>query len=205
MTSKDKDLKDIILEALPQLQCKKCEYKDCESYAEAIVNKNESLNKCEPGSLQTENQLVNILQESRQVITVNEIKKFPIAEIKHEDCIGCTICIKVCPVDAIIGAKHKIHFIINDQCNGCELCISECPVNCMKMITNPNNNSWTWPSKRSDESKRFYYNKKIRIENQNKEKILAKEKLASTAKIRSYIKDALLREENIRKEVKEYE
>ena len=73
------------------------------------------------------------------------------------------------------------------------------------MITNPNNNSWTWPSKRSDESKNFYKNKKIRIENQNKEKILAKEKLASTAKIRSYIKDALLREENIRKEVKEYE
>ena len=75
----------------------------------------------------------------------------------------------------------------------------------MKMITNPNNNSWTWPSKRSDESKKFYHNKKIRIENQNKEKILAKEKLASTAKIRSYIKDALLREENIRKEIKEYE
>ena len=137
MTSKDKDLKNRLLEALPQLQCKKCEYKDCEEYAVAIANKNESLNKCEPGSLQTENQLRNILRQSQKVITVHEIKKFPIAEIKHEDCIGCTICIKVCPVDAIIGAKHKIHFIINDQCNGCELCISECPVNCMEMIVNP--------------------------------------------------------------------
>ncbi len=205
MSLNGKDMKNKLLNALPQLQCKKCQYKDCESYADAIVEKNENLDKCEPGSLQTKNQLTDILQGLQKETIINEIKEFQIAEIKHEDCIGCTICIKVCPVDAIIGAKHKLHFIINDQCNGCELCISECPVNCMKMVTNPNNNSWVWPSKRSDESKNFYKNRKIRIENQNKEKILAKEKLASTAKIRSYIKDALLREENIRKEVKEYE
>ena len=205
MTSKDKDLKDIILEALPQLQCKKCEYKDCEAYADAIIDNNENVDRCEPGSLQTENQLINILRESQKVITVNEIKKFSIAEIKHEDCIGCTICIKVCPVDAIIGAKHKIHFIINDQCNGCELCISECPVNCMKMIVNPAEESWAWPSKRSYQSKIFYKNKKIRLNNQKKEKILARERLASTAKIKSYIKDALLREENKRKQAKVYE
>ena len=205
MTSKDKDLKDIILEALPQLQCKKCEYKDCEAYAEAIINNNESLNRCEPGSLQTENQLINILQESQKVITVNEIKKFSIADIKHEDCIGCTICIKVCPVDAIIGAKHKIHFIINDQCNGCELCISECPVNCMRMIVNPAEESWAWPSERSYQSKNFYKNKTIRLNKQKKEKILTRERLASTAKIKSYIKEALLREENKRKQAKVYE
>ena len=205
MTSKDKDLKDIILEALPQLQCKKCEYKDCEAYAEAIINNNESLKRCEPGSLQTENQLINILQESQKVITVNEIKKFSIADIKHEDCIGCTICIKVCPVDAIIGAKHKIHFIINDQCNGCELCISECPVNCMKMIVNPAEKSWAWPTKKSYQSKNFYINKKLRLNNQKKEKVLARERLASSAKIKSYIKDALLREENKRKQAKVYE
>ena len=205
MTLKDKSLKNRLLEALPQLQCKKCEYKDCEAYAEAIANKNEILNKCEPGSLQTENQLRNILRRSQKVIIVNEIKKFSIAEIKHEDCIGCTICIKVCPVDAIIGAKHKIHFIINDQCNGCELCISECPVNCMKMIVNPAEESWVWPSKRSYQSKNFYENKKIRLTNQKKEKILARERLASTAKIKSYIKDALLREENKRKQAKVYE
>ena len=205
MTSKDKDLKDIILEALPQLQCKKCEYKDCEAYAEAIINNNESLNRCEPGSLQTENQLRNILRQSQKVITVNEIKKFSIAEIKHEDCIGCTICIKVCPVDAIIGAKHKIHFIINDQCNGCELCISECPVNCMEMIVNPAEESWAWPSQKSYQSKNFYINKKLRLNNQKKEKVLARERLASSAKIKSYIKDALLREENKRKQAKVYE
>ena len=205
MALKDKDLKNRLLEALPQLQCKKCEYKDCEAYAEAIANKNESLNKCEPGSLQTEIQLRNILRRSQKAIKVNEIKKFPIAEIKHGDCIGCTICIKVCPVDAIIGAKHKIHFIINDQCNGCELCISECPVNCMKMAVNPAEESWVWPSKKSYQSKNFYNNKKLRLNNQKKEKVLARERLASSAKIKSYIKDALLREENKRKQAKVYE
>ena len=205
MTSRDKDLKNRLLEALPQLQCKKCEYKDCEAYADAIIDNNENLDRCEPGSLQTENQLINILRESQKVITVNEIKKFSIAEIKHEDCIGCTICIKVCPVDAIIGAKHKIHFIINDQCNGCELCISECPVNCMKMIVNPAEESWAWPSIRSHQSKNLYKNKTIRLNNQKKEKILARERLASTAKIKSYIKEALLREENKRKQAKVYE
>ena len=136
---------------------------------------------------------------------INEIKKFSIAEIKHEDCIGCTICIKVCPVDAIIGAKHKIHFIIIDQCNGCELCISECPVNCMEMIVNPAEESWAWPSQKSYQSKNFYNNKKLRLNNQKKEKALARERLASSAKIKSYIKDALLREENKRKQTKVYE
>ena len=205
MTSKDKDLKNRLLEALPQLQCKKCEYKDCEAYANAIIDNNENLDRCEPGLLQTENQLINILRESQKIIAVNEIKKFSIAEIKHEDCIGCTICIKVCPVDAIIGAKHKIHFIINDQCNGCELCIPECPVNSMKMIVNPAEKSWAWPSKRSYQSKNFYNNKKLRLNNQKKEKVLARERLASSAKIKSYIKDALLREENKRKQAKVYE
>jgi len=205
MILKDKSLKNKILEALPQLQCKKCEYKDCDAYAEAIIDKNESLDKCEPGSLETENQLKNILQGSQEEIAVNEIKKYSIAEIEHDDCIGCTICIKVCPVDAIVGAKHKIHFIINDQCNGCELCISECPVNCMKMITNLNEESWTWPTKKSHQSKSFYENKKIRLNYQKKEKILVRERLASSAKIKSYIKDALLREETKRKQIKTYE
>ena len=135
MNNKEK-IKARILNALPQLQCKKCTYKDCESYANAIIFDNEKLNKCEPGSSHTEKQISNILNKNIKLIESNEIKDFPIAKIKVEECIGCTICIKVCPVDAIIGARHKQHFIIDDQCNGCELCITECPVDCMEMIPN---------------------------------------------------------------------
>ena len=62
---------------------------------------------------------------------------YKIAHIHVEHCIGCTICIKVCPVDAILGAKLTQHHIISEYCNGCELCINECPTECMTMIDNP--------------------------------------------------------------------
>ena len=75
----------------------------------------------------------------------------------------------------------------------------------MKMAVNPAEESWVWPSKKSYQSKNFYNNKKLRLNNQKKEKVLARERLASSAKIKSYIKDALLREENKRKQTKVYE
>ena len=205
MSSKSEEIKNRLLRALPQLQCKKCTYKDCESYAESIINKNESLDKCEPGSKLTQNQLSDIMNGSTTEVIINKIENFSIAEIKADECIGCTICIKVCPVDAIIGAKHKLHFVINDKCNGCELCISECPVDCMKMTINHHGKSWNWPSQQADQSNDFYQNKRIRIDKLKKDKYLAKEQLNSSAKIRLYIKDALLREEKKQSQIKEYE
>jgi len=198
-------LKRILVDALPQLQCRKCTYKDCESYADAIINQNEALDKCEPGSNDTYNQLSEIMNGSSKKIKLNEIKNFPIATIETKECIGCTICIKVCPVDAIIGAKHKLHFVIHDQCNGCELCISECPVECMKMMVNPDKKSWIWPSKQSSESDILYQNKKLGIAAIKKEKLITKVKLNSHEKIKSYIKTALSREEERRKNLTEYE
>ncbi len=205
MSTKSEEIKNKLLKALPQLQCKKCTYKDCESYAESIINQNESLDKCEPGSKHTQNQLSDIMKGSIGEIVINKIQKFSIAEIKTYECIGCTICIKVCPVDAIIGAKHKLHFVINDKCNGCELCISECPVDCMTMRTNYHGKSWNWPSKQADQSNSFYQDKKLRIANLKKDKYLAKEQLNSSAKIKLYIKDALSREEEKHVKVEEYE
>ena len=42
-----------ILDILPQMQCKKCKYDDCESYARAIVEDGEETDRCEPGSEST--------------------------------------------------------------------------------------------------------------------------------------------------------
>ena len=103
-----------ITSALPQLQCKKCGYEDCISYASAVVNQKEALNKCEPGQQKTELQLKNILQGIEK-ISLNKIQNYQIAAINENQCIGCTICIKICPVAAIIGAKQQKHFIINNQ------------------------------------------------------------------------------------------
>ena len=156
-----KNQKEIILkiiDALPQLQCKKCTYDDCKSYANAIVNNDEEINKCEPGSSFTELQLKNILDGVGK-IEQNDIKAYKIASIDLDECIGCTICIKVCPVDAIIGARHQKHFIIDNICNGCELCIKQCPVDCMGMIINNEKLPWEWPSQQADLSKDSYYAK----------------------------------------------
>jgi len=187
-----------IINALPQLQCKKCTYDDCKSYANAIVNDDETLNKCEPGSSFTEFQLKNILNGQGQ-IEKNDIKEYKIASIDLDECIGCTICIKVCPVDAIIGARHQKHFIIDNICNGCELCIKQCPVNCMEMITNNEKLSWEWPSKQADLSKDSYYAKvsrNIRLKQDNK-------KLNERSSAENYVNN-LISKNNI-KDYKEYE
>ena len=150
----DKELVNQIIEVLPQLQCKKCEYPDCKSYAQSIINKKEKTDKCEPGGPQTQNHIKALLLNHNYQPN-EQTKMHEIADIVREECIGCTICIKVCPVDAIVGARHMIHKVLEDQCNGCELCIDECPVNCMSM-TKANQKNWIWPSKQSEDSKNNY-------------------------------------------------
>ena len=100
-----------IINALPQLQCKKCTYDDCESYAQAILHSNESINKCEPGANQTRNILKKLIDGDTDFEELS-IENYQIAHINYDECNGCTICIKVCPVDAIIGARIKQHYII---------------------------------------------------------------------------------------------
>tara|TARA_B100000927_G_scaffold136839_1_gene110445 strand:- start:1423 stop:2025 length:603 start_codon:yes stop_codon:yes gene_type:complete len=175
-----------ILQALPQLQCKKCTYDDCESYARAVLDQTETLDKCEPGAQVTKIHLQNIfknIDDSNKA----EINKYKIAQIEFDNCIGCTICINVCPVDAIVGAKKQQHYIIDDKCNGCELCIQQCPVDCMKMIEHPSNKSWTWPSEQSEASKNDYKNKLDRINENKRSKEYSKEE----GNIKHYLKKAI--------------
>lgn len=59
-----------------------------------------------------------------------------IARINEEDCIGCTLCIKACPFDAILGASKQLHTVIKHYCTGCKLCVPPCPVNCIDLDEN---------------------------------------------------------------------
>ena len=183
-----------IIEALPQLQCKKCTYDDCESYAQAILFSNESINKCEPGANQTKNILKKLIDGDADFEELS-IENYQIAHIKYDDCIGCTICIKVCPVDAIIGARRKQHYIINDKCNGCELCIKQCPVDCMEMVRNDSQLSWIWPSAQSKDSKKRYNRKLTRVKQEKNTKSIINQE----EKIRQYLKLAVEREAEKRK------
>ena len=193
-----------ITEALPQLQCKKCEYQDCKSYASSIIEKKEKTSKCDPGGVETEKQIKKILSIELYE-PIRQTKKHAIADIVRNECIGCTICIRVCPVDAIVGAKHMIHRVLEDQCNGCELCIDECPVDCMSMVDSVRQKNWSWPSAESNQSKEQYYNKIDRLARIKKEKQINREKVLQEREMEDYIKYALDTESRKFEHIKKYE
>ena len=56
-----------------------------------------------------------------------------VAIIDEPRCIGCTLCIQVCPVDAIVGAAKVMHTVISAHCTGCRLCVPPCPVDCIEI------------------------------------------------------------------------
>lgn len=58
-------------------------------------------------------------------------------------CIGCTLCIKACPTDAILGSNKLMHTVIEAYCTGCELCLPVCPVDCI-VLENVTGNATGW-------------------------------------------------------------
>ena len=122
---------------LPQTQCGQCGYPGCRPYAEAIANGEAPINQCPPGGQNTVVALADLLDT--EVIPLDEEKaagsEIPlVALIDEQTCIGCTLCIQACPVDAILGSAKHMHTIIADECTGCELCLPPCPVDCIDMV-----------------------------------------------------------------------
>ena len=132
----DNSLVEQINNLLPQTQCAQCGYPGCKPYADAIANESVPINQCPPGGEATVEALAQLL--NRKVIPLNpefgEETPVLIASIHEHECIGCTLCIKACPVDAIVGAAKLMHTVITDHCTGCELCIPPCPVDCIDLI-----------------------------------------------------------------------
>jgi Na+-translocating ferredoxin:NAD+ oxidoreductase subunit B len=127
---------------LPQTQCGQCGYTGCKPYAEAIVNDEEVINKCPPGGNAVVVKLADLL--GREATPPAEGEKPPsVAVINETLCIGCTLCIQACPVDAILGAAKHMHTVISQECTGCELCMAPCPVECIHMAVIPTTvNNW---------------------------------------------------------------
>jgi len=115
---------------LPQTQCAQCDFPGCRPYATAIVDDKAEINQCPPGGDAVIYQLAELLD--RPVLALNEDfgahQPQIVALIDEAQCIGCKLCIDVCPVDAIIGARKFMHTVIADDCTGCELCLPPCPV-----------------------------------------------------------------------------
>lgn len=123
---------------LPQTQCGLCGYKGCMPYAEALAKKDAPINLCPPGGVKGLLTLADMLnQDATPFLDAMQAVAKPVtrAVIREAECIGCTKCIKACPVDAIIGSGKLMHTVITDECTGCELCVAPCPVDCIDMIT----------------------------------------------------------------------
>ena len=121
---------------LPQTQCTRCGYPSCLDYAQAIVTGDAEINQCPPGGARGIATLAALLGRAPKPLNPNNGIETPagIAIIDEAACIGCTKCIQVCPVDAIVGAAKLMHTVIAGECDGCELCIPACPVDCITML-----------------------------------------------------------------------
>jgi electron transport complex protein RnfB len=122
--------------ALPQTQCRQCGYAGCRPYAEAMAARRAGTNQCPPGGIEAARALASILGVPYAPVDIRfGISKPPaVAVIDEALCIGCTLCIKACPVDAIVGATRLMHTVVAAQCTGCELCLPPCPVDCITMV-----------------------------------------------------------------------
>jgi Na+-translocating ferredoxin:NAD+ oxidoreductase subunit B len=137
------DIADRIDALLPQTQCRRCGYDGCRPYAEAIAQEAADINRCPPGGEATLAALARLL--AREAPPLDPSRGVPgplrVARIDERACIGCTLCIAACPVDAIIGAQKRMHAVLTSLCSGCELCIAPCPVDCIEMA--PAGRDWT--------------------------------------------------------------
>ena len=121
---------------LPQTQCEQCGYHGCQPYARAIARGEAEINRCPPGGDRTITALAELLGRRPTPLDASrgEHKPRAVARIDESTCIGCTLCIQACPVDAIVGAAKLMHSVIEAECTGCELCLPPCPVDCIAML-----------------------------------------------------------------------
>ncbi|HVK55056.1 MAG TPA: electron transport complex subunit RsxB [Burkholderiales bacterium] len=173
---------------LPQTQCTQCGYAGCKPYATAIASGEADINQCPPGGEEGIRELAALLGVKPKPLneTHGITKPKSVAIIDESTCIGCTLCIQACPVDAIVGAAKQMHTVIASECTGCELCIAPCPVDCIDMLVvektfdAPPVNSAVWnrmhKKEAADKARRRYEFRKWRIERDKAEKA---EKLAA--------------------------
>ncbi len=181
MSSNAKSLADQIEDLLPQTQCTKCGYPACRPYAEAIANGAASYNQCPPGGVEGVARLATLL--GKPVIPLNPVNGMerprPVAVIDESLCIGCTLCIQACPVDAIVGAAKQMHTVMPELCTGCDLCVAPCPVDCIAMVdATPGKTGWeAWSQEQADAARErhaFHVSRLRRDKEENDARLAAK-------------------------------
>jgi len=171
-----KELADRLEDILPQTQCTKCSYPDCRAYAQAMATGEALPNRCPPGGVEGIVRLSAILtpifpQDAFELHSKIDPecgleRPRPVAFIDPKTCIGCTLCIQACPVDAIVGASKQMHVVLNDWCTGCDLCIPPCPVDCITMpnVTDKKTGWNAWSPELADSARARYAARNVRLD-----------------------------------------
>ena len=151
-------LAEAVLDALPQTQCRRCGYADCRGYADAIAAEGAPINRCPPGGAEGIARLARLTGRPAAPLDAACGSEGPraLAVIDEAWCIGCALCLKACPVDAIVGAAKRMHVVIEAHCTGCELCIPVCPVDCISLANASGDASgWAaWDAGRAADARR---------------------------------------------------
>jgi electron transport complex protein RnfB len=161
-------LADRIEDLLPQTQCTKCGYAGCRPYAEAVAQGEAGYNQCPPGGAQGIARLAALL--GQPVIPLNpangEERPRPLAVIDETLCIGCTLCMQACPVDAIVGGPKLMHTVVAALCTGCDLCVPPCPVDCIDMVpvTGERTGWQAWSDTQADAARARHERRLARLE-----------------------------------------
>ena len=166
---------------LPQTQCTRCGYPDCRGYAQAMADGSAHINRCPPGGAEGISRLSLLSQQVERPLDPSCGREGPrtLAVIDEAWCIGCTLCIKACPVDCIIGASKHMHTVIDEHCTGCELCVPACPVDCIAMVdVTPARTGWqAWSAAQADVARDRYAFHRLRVDRdrrENDERLAAK-------------------------------
>ena len=154
--------------ALPQTQCTRCGYPNCMAYAEAVAQGEAEINQCPPGGAEGVARLAVIMGKPTLGLNPANGLEGPrcVAVIDEAWCIGCTLCLPVCPTDAILGTNKLMHTVVEPDCTGCELCIAACPVDCISLenVTGEFTGWAAWSQPQADRAlQRYAFHSSLRV------------------------------------------